>query len=327
VKYKNRKMKAHPIEIRKRIIETYENEAISQAKIAKRFKVAQSVVTRLLKQYRETEELAPKPRPGRPKKLTDSQLQVVSGMVDKQPDITLGELCKAVVEQEKVKVSESTMSRVMGHLNLTRKKKSLHPTAKGSERVQGLRRDYWDEIRNIKVSDLIFIDESGVNLGLIRLFARALRGKRAYAEQPPRGKNVSILAGLSLKGVIASAVILGSFDALTFEAFIATKLVPNLWPNACVVMDNCSIHKEEEIRPMIEAAKAKLVYLPPYSPDFSPIENFWSKVKSILKTLGPRTYSALTEFIETAFNEASEEDIRNWFCHSCYVTEPFGAIA
>jgi transposase len=74
-------------------------------------------------------------------------------------------------------------------------------------------------------------------------------------------------------------------------------------------MDNCSIHKEEEIRPMIEAAKEKLVYLPPYSPDFSPIENFWSKVKSILKTLGPRTYSALIEFIETAFNEASEEDI------------------
>lgn len=183
-----------------------------------------------------------------------------------------------------------------------------------------MRRDYWDEIRDVKASDLVFIDECGVNLGLVRLFAWALQGKRAYGEQPQRGKNVSIVAGLSLKGVVASAVILGSFDKLTFEAFIATRLVPNLWPGACVVIDNCSIHKENEIRPMIEAAKARLVYLPPYSPDFSPIENFWSKVKSILRTLGARTYPALLDFIETAFKEASETDIRNWFCHSCYIS-------
>jgi transposase len=120
-------MKAHPIEIRKRIIETYENEAISQAKIAKRFKVAQSVVTRLLRQYRETKELAPKPRPGRPKKLNDSQLQVVNEIVDKKADITLGEFCKAVEEKEAIKVSKSTMSRMMRHLNLTRKKNRFIP--------------------------------------------------------------------------------------------------------------------------------------------------------------------------------------------------------
>ena len=159
-----------------------------------------------------------------------------------------------------------------------------------------------------------------MNLGLIRLFAWALRGKRAYGEQPKKGKNVSIVAGLSLNGVVASAVVSGAFDQLTFEAFIATRLVPKLWPGACVVMDNCSIHKESEIRPIIEAAQARLVYLPPYSPDFSPIENFWSKVKSILKTLGARTYSSLLEFIETAFKQASETDIRNWFCHSCYIS-------
>jgi transposase len=110
-----------------------------------------------------------------------------------------------------------------------------------------------------------------MNLGIIRLFSRALQGRRAYAEQPLRGKNVSTVVGLSLKGVVASVIVSGSFDALIFEAFIATKLVHNLWPNACVVIDNCSLHKEEEIRLMIEFAKAKLVYLHPYSPDFSPI--------------------------------------------------------
>ena len=87
-----------------------------------------------------------------------------------------------------------------------------------------------------------------VHLGLIRLFAWAIKGKRAYGEQPKRGKNVSIVAGLSLAGVVAFAVIFGAFDGLTFEAFVETRLVPKLWPGACVVMDNCSIHKEEELQ-------------------------------------------------------------------------------
>ncbi len=170
----------------------------------------------------------------------------------------------------------------------------------------------------MRVQALVFLDESGVNLGLIRLFAWAIQGRRAYGQQPKRGKHVSVVAGLSLAGVVAAAVILGAFDGLTFEAFVATRLVPNLWPGAGVVMDHCSIHKEEEIRRLIEAAGARLVYLPPYSPDFSPIENFWSKVKAILKARGARSDQALSDAIETAFEKASETDIKNWFAHCCY---------
>ena len=128
----------------------------------------------------------------------------------------------------------------------------------------------------------------------------------------------TLLDMLSLAGVVASAVILGPFDGLSFEAFVVTRLVPNLWPGACVVMDNCSIHKDDAIREWIEAAGARLVYLPPYSPDFSPIETFWSKLKSILKTLGARTYKALVEALETAFRNISEVDIKSWFSHCCY---------
>lgn len=186
--------------------------------------------------------------------------------------------------------------------------------------MQRLRGEYWDAIRDVRVEDLVFIDESGVNLGLIRLFAWALQGRRAYGEQPKRGKNVSVVAGLSLAGVVASAVILGAFDGLSFEAFVATRLVPNLWPGACVVMDNCSIHKDDAIRKRIEAVGARLVYLPPYSPDFSPIENFWSKLKSILRTLGARTYPALSDALETAFKTISQSDIKSWFTHCCYCT-------
>ena len=311
-------MKAYSLDFRQKIIETYENEPISQRQLAKRFRVALSWITRLLKQYRETGQLDPKPRPGRPKTLKSEHVELVQALVKEQPDITLAELCQTLNDQVQLKVSQATMCRVMKTLGLTRKKKSLYPSQKETDRVQNLRREYWDKVRDVPVENLIFIDESGVNLGMIRLFAWAVQGLRAYCEQPRKGKNVSIVSALSITGVVAWSVILGAFDGLTFEAFIATRLVPNLWSGAVVVMDNCSIHKEEVIRPLIERVGARLVYLPPYSPDFSPIENFWSKVKAILRSLGARNYPALMNAITTAFGKASKTDIKNWFTHCCY---------
>ena len=169
--------------------------------------------------------------------------------------------------------------------------------------------------------DLIFIDESGVNLALTRLFARSPKGQRARGTRPQRrGQNVSLIGAMGLNGRITQVSLLGATDGLTFEAFIAQKLVPHLWPGACVIMDNCSIHKSETIEQLITQAGSKLIYLPPYSPDFSPIENFWSKVKSVLRTIGARTYADLAQSIEQAFSQVSLEDIRGWFTHCCYRT-------
>lgn len=156
---------------------------------------------------------------------------------------------------------------------------------------------------------------------MVRLYARALRGQRARGERPhKRGKNVSIIGAISLKEVVTSVNLLGGTDRITFEAFINQKLVPKLWKGAYVLMDNYSIHKGEEIEKAVEAAGAKVIYLPPYSPDFSPIENFWSKVKGILRSLRARTYQALEQAIAEAFSQVSEQDIRNWFTHCCYCT-------
>lgn len=110
---------------------------------------------------------------------------------------------------------------------------------------------------------------------------------------------------------------MGATDGLTFEAFISQKLVPHLWKGAYVVMDNCSVHKGKALENLIEMAGAKLIYLPPYSPDFSPIENCWSKIKSILRSIGARNYPDLAEAIETAFNKVSLSDLHNWFTHCC----------
>lgn len=176
-------------------------------------------------------------------------------------------------------------------------------------------------LQGVLAKDLVFIDESGVNLSLVRLFARSPKGKRARGKRPiKRGKNVSLIGAIGLQGVITQISILGATDGLTFEAFISQKLVPKLWKGACVVMDNCSIHKGKEIEDLIEAAGAKLIYLPPYSPDFSPIENCWSKIKSILRSMGARDYPDLAKAIEEAFNKVSLNNILSWFTHCCYCT-------
>jgi transposase len=94
--------------------------------------------------------------------------------------------------------------------------------------------------------------------------------------------------------------LIGPTDGLTFEAFISQRLVPKLWKGACVIMDNCSIHKGEEIKALIEAAGAILIYLLPYSQDFSPIENGFSKIKNTLRSIGARTYPDLVKAIEEA---------------------------
>ncbi|MEH2467227.1 transposase [Nostoc sp.] len=108
--------------------------------------------------------------------------------------------------------------------------------------------EFWQLVQGILAENLIFIDESGVNLSLVRLFARAPKGKRAYAPRPQkRNKNVSSIGAIALKGVITQVSLLGATDGLTFEAFISQKLVPKLWKGANVVMDNCSSHKGQEI--------------------------------------------------------------------------------
>lgn len=206
---------------------------------------------------------------------------------------------------------------------LNAQKKTLHPNEKETERVQKERLEFWQLVRGFLAQDLIFLDESGVNLALTRLYARAPKGKRAHGKRPSkRGKRVSIISAISLSEVMTHFNVMGSTDGLTFEAFISQQLVSKLWKGACVMMDNCSIHKGEAVRELIEEAGAKLIFLPPYSPDFSPIENCFSKIKSILRSVGARSYLELVEAIEQAFSQVSLEDLRNWFAHCCYYASP-----
>ena len=191
-------MKAYSLDLRQKIIDTYSEGGISQRQLAKRFRVALSFIEKLLKQYRETGSIAPKVRRQQtPTKLSQEQLNILSSIVSNNNDATLDELRIILEKQTGVLIGRSTLDRMLKRLNLNLKKKTLHPTEKETERVQLLRFEFWRHLEGIKAENLIFIDESGVNLSLIRLFARALKGKRARSERPmKRGKNVSLIGAM-----------------------------------------------------------------------------------------------------------------------------------
>jgi transposase len=176
-------MKAYSIDLRQKIIDAYQREKISQSDLALRFGVSQSFVSKLVKQYRETGEVAPKPfRGGVKLTLQPKDLEILAELIENNNDASLEELCELLKEKTGIVISRATMGRMTKKLNFTWKKKTIHPTEKESERVQKLRGDFWDKIRSVPVKNLVFVDEFGVNLALVRLNARAKKRKKELEE-------------------------------------------------------------------------------------------------------------------------------------------------
>ena len=131
------------------------------------------------------------------------------------------------------------------------------------------------------------MDECSTNIALTRLYARSPRGERAYGKAPRNwGKNVTLIASLSTEGMGAAMSVEGATDGVVFETYVEHFLAPVLEEGQIVVMDNLQVHKSRRVEELIEGAGAEVLFLPPYSPDFSPIEEAFSKVKGILRRVG-----------------------------------------
>ena len=133
------------------------------------------------------------------------------------------------------------------------------------------------------------------------------------------GRNVTVLGALSVEGVIGSLAVEGSTTTEVFGAFIEQIVAPRLRPGQIVVLDNLSAHKAPAVQAAIEACGAHLVFLPPYSPDFSPIELCWSKIKTFVRKAAARTREALIDALADALAQVRSSDARNWFAHCGYV--------
>jgi transposase len=173
-----------------------------------------------------------------------------------------------------------------------------------------LRLDYWELVKDIDVENLVFLDETGVLLGLARTHARSQQGTRAYALTPfYRGAKVTVIGAISINKVIALMTMDDSMDSRAFELFVKDFLVPELWPGAVVVMDNLSSHKSDSIIPMIEAVGASVLF---------PIELWWSQLKSFLRMFSPTTTIMVDRIISLAIQLIDPQHLRNWFANCCY---------
>lgn len=166
---------------------------------------------------------------------------------------------------------------------------------------------------------LVFADETGFNLAMTRRFGRAPRGRRVRQRVPRnRGTRVTLVGALAPRGRVAALSLKGSLDREAFDAFVTQLLVPHLRRADVVLLDNLRVHNASDIEEAVRAAHARVLWLPSYSPDFSPLESCWSTVKALVRGDEPRTASSLNTSLTRALNAVTDDDVDGWFRHCGY---------
>lgn len=164
------------------------------------------------------------------------------------------------------------------------------------------------------------VDECATHTSMTRSRARAPRGRRAYGRVPRNRGNTTLIASMTLAGAMGTAMgVEGGTDRHVFEAYVQSVLAPTLWKGRIVLLDNLGAHKTERVRELIEARGCEVWFLPRDSADMNPIEEAFSKVKTLLKKAATRTKEALVEAIAEALTSVTVENARGWFAHSGYV--------
>ena len=166
----------------------------------------------------------------------------------------------------------------------------------------------------------MFIDESGAKTNMTRQRGRAMEGNRLFAKAPHgHWGTTTLISSVRLNGATAAMEIAGATDSEVFREYVRRILAPTLSPGDLVVMDNLRTHYDAAAIAMIEARGATAKFLPPYSPDYNPIEKMWSKIKALLRGWAARTQQELSAAITRAFEAVTPEDVRGWFL-SCHIT-------
>jgi transposase len=171
----------------------------------------------------------------------------------------------------------------------------------------------------IDADRLVFVDEMGTNTSLAPLYGWSPKGQRAHLKAPRNwGANLTLLASITREGMGPCLTVEGATTREVFEAYLEHVLVPSLRPGQVVVMDNLTSHKGGRVRELIESRGCALLYLPPYSPDYNPIEQAFSKVKALVRRAEARTHAILIEAIGRALSAVTTRDTRGFFDHCGY---------
>src|SRR3954468_11762656 len=268
-------------DLRKRVLDTVRRGDGSLRQIARRFLVSISFVTRLLRLHRSTGALVPRPHGGgNPAVLGPEDLERLRELIRQQPDATLEELRQRLG----VPCSTMTISRALRKLGLPRKKKVPRAADQDRPDVREKRQGFCEELAGVDPRRLVFVDECGANTAMTRTHGRAPVGQRVDTNTPGRWESIPLTCGLRLSGVTATLAFPGATNTDVFETYVEEVLAPELKPGDVVVWDSLKPHESEEAIEAVEAAGARVVPLPPWSPDLTPIEEMISKVKGSLRS-------------------------------------------
>ena len=307
-------MRPYSMDLRELIVAAVERGDHSIRQIAHLFAVSLSFVVRLRQRYRRTGSLQPAPHAGGPTSQFDPPtVERLLQLVRHQPDATLAELRQRMG----VCCHLSTIARILKKHRITRKKKTHHAQERDTPRVQAQRQAFDDKMAGVDPAHLVFVDETGATTALDRPYGRAPAGTRVEAATPGEWRNVTLIVGLRPTAVVAPLAFPGATDREAFASYVEQALVPQLREGDVVVWDNLQPHKNLQVIEAIQAVGARVEPLPPWSPDKSPIEEMFSKVKTYLRKVAPRTFDTVVTAMGEALYLVTPKDIDGWFHDRC----------
>jgi transposase len=188
-----------------------------------------------------------------------------------------------------------------------------------SERNEAARAAWRAALKGEAVEHLVFVDEMGSHTSLVLGYGWAPRGERAVVQVPRNpGKNTTLIAALTWDGLQAPWALEGAIDTDAFTVYVREVLLPILGPDSLVIVDNLSVHLAAHLETLLAAGGCRVLFLPAYSPDFTPIEQAFSKIKAALRRMGARTREALLDALAAALATITPEDAHGWFAHAGY---------
>ncbi|WP_370468309.1 IS630 family transposase [Parvularcula maris] len=310
------------MDLRRRVVAALE-DGLSIREAGRRFCVGEATAGRWHRQWKATGSLEPKRQGGRSGSILDAHEDLLLAMAcEGEKDATLAEMAERLEAERGVTVHLTTIWYWLERRGITGQKKTAHAAEQEREDVRLKRRFWFDAQADLDPDRLVFIDETSASTKMARLRGRAPRGERCVASvSHGHWKTTTFTAGLRLSGLVAPMVLDGPMDGAWFLAYVTRVLVPELRPGDTVVMDNLPAHKVTGVREAIEAVGARLLYLPPYSPDFNPIERAFSKLKALLRKAAARTVLDLWSAISDAIERFSPTECRSYFSAAGYKTE------
>jgi transposase len=289
---------------------------------AARFEVGVSTVIHWVGRVLETGERSAR-KQGRPRGLKlDPHEDFLLPLIEAEPDMTIERMRERLLEDRGVRASTGTIWTFLDRCRLTFKKKSAHASEQERPDVLKRREEWFDGQLDLDPAKLVFIDETWASTNMAPLRGWAPEGERLRVGIPHgHWKRTTFIAGLRLTGLTAPMALDGSINGASFLDYVKRILIPTLSPGDIVVADNLSSHKSDQVRKAIEAAGATIRFLPPYSPDFNPIEKAFSKLKALLRRAAERSVEALQRTILRLARLFTPTECANFFAACGYDLE------